>query len=260
MSKTEQDKFIEDLTQFFNLPVCQKGTSPLKTGVEISVYLDEHGPVTLKKEKQGATIIPEPSDSPDMTIRVTKSGLDHLLANSNSDIGKLGVEILKLMASSDNNHKLTAKVNINGFKMATDKDLSIPIAAAPTFIGDGGIHIDTTEDQFRYFSSDSRVIVPSYTACITIEDLAAADDNMEIYSNARDMQLLTAWCHCRGTCTTEADLLFEVAEIGGSTVTSVNETTDCEDIATGEATLSPIDTFKLLKVAELSVNKSIETS
>jgi hypothetical protein len=113
--------------------------------------------------------------------------------------------------------------------------LGIPAGTAPTVDRAGEIAVDTTDDQFVYYGSAKRVIPHEYTACVTVESLAAADDNFGFFSPQDNVTLTKAWCHCQlGTCTTEADVSLEHLEIGSTTVNDVTGAIDCEDTTTGD--------------------------
>lgn len=47
------------------------------------------------------------------------------------------------------------------------------------------------------------------TGCVVVENLAAADDNLPVWSPLVPVTLKSGWCTCLGTCTTPATILFE---------------------------------------------------
>lgn len=59
-------------------------------------------------------------------------------------------------------------------------------------------------------TADGKILcAPSRETCGTIENLAAADDNIPFGSLAHAGTINTLWCHCVGTCTTPATITLE---------------------------------------------------
>ncbi|MGI9298592.1 MAG: hypothetical protein ACR2QC_11955 [Gammaproteobacteria bacterium] len=86
--------------------------------------------------------------------------------------------------------------------------LEIPNGAAPTVDAAGEISQDTTDDQLIY-GATPRVLAYERQKCAVIEDLAAADDDFEIFMANDPITITGIGCHCRGTCTTGASLSLE---------------------------------------------------
>jgi len=82
----------------------------------------------------------------------------------------------------------------------------------PTIDTTGEIGIDDTASQLIYSGSNpSEVLVLSnidYKTAV-VENLAAADDNYEIWSTKDPVTIVYGAAHCRGTCTTPATFTFE---------------------------------------------------
>lgn len=97
--------------------------------------------------------------------------------------------------------------------------LEIVNAAAPTVDVAGEIAIDTTNDQFIYYGGAKRVIDYEKSVCVTIENLAAADDDLPLYSNDEAITITAGWGHCKGTCTTNATIDFQDSDANGMTMT-----------------------------------------
>jgi len=95
-------------------------------------------------------------------------------------------------------------------------DLEIPNGAAPTVDTDGQIAHDTTADQL-IVGADPTVFDKRFEQCVVFENLAAADDNYEIWEFQRGVTITYVSAHCRGTCTTEAEIGFE--DRGGNAFT-----------------------------------------
>jgi hypothetical protein len=129
------------LRDFFNRPLAQQAVQPLREGIEISVYIDELGPVCLTK-KDGRTAITEQAPAkPDMSFWVTTPGIQKLSASQATDIGEIGIEICKLMISSDPKERLKASVHIGLFDLLRNGYLGvIPLGGASLmkFLGTQG--------------------------------------------------------------------------------------------------------------------------
>ncbi len=122
---------IERLKEFFRRPVCRKGTAPLRKGIEIAVYLDGEGPVTLTREAEGMNVLGRAPSSPDMTFRLSDAALKELLKTETDDVGEIGVAILKLMAHSDPAMQMQAKVHIGAFDLLRNGYLGVlPLGGA----------------------------------------------------------------------------------------------------------------------------------
>ncbi|MCA9407372.1 MAG: hypothetical protein KC733_01685, partial [Candidatus Omnitrophica bacterium] len=142
-----------------------------------------------------------------------------------------------------------------------DGTLDIPSGTGPTVDAEGEIAIDTTDDQFVYFGGAKRVFSYVQTKCVTVEDLAAADDDFMFFSPPDNITLISATCHCQGTCTTEADLSFETVQVGTATPTvdDVGGTVDCEDMITGDSAtaLTADNTVNAVDVIRFDVDNAV---
>jgi len=136
----------------------------------------------------------------------------------------------------------------------------IPNGATPTVNAAGEIAEDTTDEQL-IMGANGRVIGQPYKwACTAVNNLAAADDDTIFMSPGSNITLVDAWCHCQGTCSTEADLSFEYREVGtASTVTDVTGTVTCEDYVTGDSktTLSGNVAVPTLDVIRFDVDNAV---
>ena len=102
--------------EFFSRDVCIRGTKPLRDRIEIAIFVDDRGPLTLTKEGGAPKVIQSAPHSADLTFWVPLSALKEIDANKTNDLGELGVAILKLMTHSDPNTRIKAKVHIGLFE------------------------------------------------------------------------------------------------------------------------------------------------
>jgi len=121
-SKTSE---AELLKAFFASPVAQKGTQPLKNGVEIVIQVSEHPTMILTKKKGVVTITEGNSKSPDMTFWIGKKGVRELSQVKTEDVGEMGVAIIKLMLSRDADIQLKSKVHIGSLQLLTHGYLAV---------------------------------------------------------------------------------------------------------------------------------------
>ncbi len=140
--------------------------------------------------------------------------------------------------------------------------LEIPNGAAPTVDAVGELAEDTTDGQLVSGASGYAVAQPLKSACMVVESLAAADDDFPMPIRAgQTIELVSAFGHCQGTCTTEADISFEYVEVGsaGPTVTAVTGTVTTEDYITGDTatTLSVNTTVTALDVLRFNVDNAV---
>lgn len=128
----QEDQSFNELKAFFDREVCQRATKPLRDGIEIAIHVGEGSARTLTKINDRVSVEPRPPKSPDMTFRVTPKGVERLIELQTEDIGEIGVQILKLMTSSTNDEKLTAKVHIGIFNILRNGYLGVLPLGGPT--------------------------------------------------------------------------------------------------------------------------------
>lgn len=107
----------EILNDFFARPACQKATAPLKKGIELAVYIDEDSPLTLVKRNQLVEVTATAPKNPDMSFWIGKKGLLELTQSESTDIGDIGISIIKLMLATDPELRLKSKVHIGSLKL-----------------------------------------------------------------------------------------------------------------------------------------------
>lgn len=125
MANNLEDTHLDKFRVLFSSVVFQKGTAPLRKGVEIGIYLDDKGPITLKKEEDSLAVLSAAPKNPDLSIWVTLPALEYLANHSTEDVGEMGVEILKLMAHKDPTLKMRVKLHIGIFNILRNGYLNI---------------------------------------------------------------------------------------------------------------------------------------
>ncbi|ANS05900.1 NOTCH2 protein [uncultured Mediterranean phage] len=144
-----------------------------------------------------------------------------------------------------------------------DSAEAVTSATGPTVDTTDNLAIDTTggavqDGQLLYYDGTQvRVVADVQQECKVIQDLAAADDNLPFFMNHayEDITILEASCGCIiGTCTTEADISFDIDEVTSGTDSAVTGTVACEDMnaaggPTGQALSVNVnmDRFDVLK-------------
>lgn len=124
MANSEKNEF-ELLRDFFSREVSQKGTKPLKNGIEIEIHISDCRPLTLTKQSGKVSLIEGQSSSPDMTFWIGKRGIHQLVSVQTEDIGEVGVAIIKLMISQDPELQLKSKVHIGTLQLVTHGYLGV---------------------------------------------------------------------------------------------------------------------------------------
>ena len=131
MSSTLEDVSLDLFKTFFAQEVVRRATAPIREGVELALYLDQKGPVTLKREKEGMAVHQGEPRTPDMSFWVTTKGLQSLINHDTNDIGEIGIEIIKLMVHEDPEYKLKARVHIHTFTLLRNGYLGVlPLGGA----------------------------------------------------------------------------------------------------------------------------------
>jgi len=108
---------VSPLAEFFARDVCQRATAPLRNGVEIAVKVDGCPDLMLVKTEGRVRVQAGAPARPDMTFHVPPAAIDSLCAETTTDIGEIGVAILRLMASADAALRVRAQVHIGLFDL-----------------------------------------------------------------------------------------------------------------------------------------------
>lgn len=121
----------------------------------------------------------------------------------------------------------------------------IPNAAAPTVDVAGEVAVDTTDDQLKYYGGAERVIAYERTACLYVENLAAADDDIAMYMANDAITITGIGVHCDGTCTTPADI--DLSDRAGNVMTHGAPTVST---GTGSTTFTAVTAANALVAGE----------
>ncbi|NBY19846.1 hypothetical protein EBQ74_06285 [bacterium] len=116
---------LELIKNFFAKEGSQKGTKPLKNGIEICIHIAGCSPITLTKNSGVVSLKEETPKSPDMTFWIGKKGVHELAALQTEDVGEIGVAIMKLMISQDPEVQLRSKVHIGTLQLITHGYLGV---------------------------------------------------------------------------------------------------------------------------------------
>lgn len=133
---------FENLKKLFSKVPSQTATKPLREGIEIAVYINESGPVTLSKSAGRAVVTNLPPIKPDMTFWATSEGVKELAELETDEIGEIGIAICKQLLSKESNKILKAKVHIGTFDLLRNGYLGvIPLGgtALMKFLGSQGL-------------------------------------------------------------------------------------------------------------------------
>ncbi len=97
--------------------------------------------------------------------------------------------------------------------------LQIPSNIGPSLTANGEIGIDTTDDQFLYVGTGSAIRIIPYTqeVCRRIDNVSAADDDIDIWMANEAVTVTEVGCRYRGTGTTVAT--FALQDAAGNAMT-----------------------------------------
>ena len=135
-------KDLDLLKEIFGREVCQRATKPLRNGAQIAISLSTGESARLRKTAEGLVVEADAAEKPDMSFEVPTGALTQLQSFTSTEIGDIGVEILKLMASSEPSKKIRARVHIGAFGLFTQGYLGILPLGGPAvmkFLGTKGL-------------------------------------------------------------------------------------------------------------------------
>jgi hypothetical protein len=109
--------YYERFRDYFERDIAAKAAGPLANGVEIELSIAEHGAdpepenvFTFTKSGGKNVLNPDPAADPQILFTMTPRAAETVLSDSATDIGHLGVGILKLIVSADANHRISIKL------------------------------------------------------------------------------------------------------------------------------------------------------
>lgn len=128
------NEFLEKITAYCERDVFQKGTKPLKEGVEIAIAVEGSDPITLLRTKEKTTVVATPPKKPDISVDLKSRSLEILTEQNTQDVGEVGITIVKLMMSGDAAEKIGVKVHVGIFDFVFHGYLGILPLGGPTFM------------------------------------------------------------------------------------------------------------------------------
>jgi hypothetical protein len=144
-------------------------------------------------------------------------------AGSNFTATKIGPAIEELATVNPSGPNAgDAKVDYS--QLGNVPAFSVPSGTNPVIDGSGDLAIDTTGGQIVYYDgSGTSVLSPDESKCIVVENLAAADDDMPIFSSPAAITIGSIWCQYAGSApTTAAALTLEDGAGNAMTITGAN--------------------------------------
>lgn len=182
-------------------------STPSVSGQIVSVTSD-NSPVGIRVENMDATN-DEYSPSIQLVNSVHAGAVAWGLQVDNNDAFRL--------IDGAGNSVLVWNNNLSGFAAFNSNTLVsvpggmfIPNGTSPTgLFADGGVGIDTTANQFKYYSGAVRTLDPVRDACFTSRGIAATDDGFIFFLANQAMHVESAHCFCVGTCSTVPTLTFQ---------------------------------------------------
>jgi hypothetical protein len=174
---------------------------------------------------------------------VTGGNFFELLDNDNSNKGAGGTGTMRFI---DNDATATS----DDYCMMVDGSprLCAQTGSAPSISLEGTtgldvsgdrIYVDVNEDGAKATDGTERWVDAAQKTCITVEALAAADDDMFFHSTQVPITVRQGWCYCAaaGTCTVPATITVS-DRVPGTGSTAMTNTIACRDVAAGTATVT----------------------
>ena len=115
LAKMTSASFSDRFSEYFKSDVSARAAKSLGDGAEIEFHVTESDKVivetfTFTRSQKANLIKAGPADHPQMIFKMTPLAADEILADTTSDIGKIGVNILKLMVSTDANKRVSFQI------------------------------------------------------------------------------------------------------------------------------------------------------
>ena len=125
LSSGSSGTFSDRFSEYFKNDVSARAAKSLADGAEIEFHVIESDKViietfTFTRAQKTNLIKAGSSDKPQVIFSMTPLAADDILADTSADIGKIGVNILKLMVSTDANKRVSFQIKA-GFTMLFTK-------------------------------------------------------------------------------------------------------------------------------------------
>jgi len=225
--------------------LCFTGTS--NNSVDCTVGGD-----ATATEDAGTLTVVVVDDSHDHVITNIDTFTKAALATQTSDVVEYAEADGEVWTGAHDFGGATSLEIVNGAAPTVDAagEIAWDTTATPSVDGEGSLVVHDGGS-----GSFSLPIVQQ--ACVMVENLAAADDNLPLWSPMFAVDLKAAWCECTGTCTTEADVSFE--KDSGGTITALGVSVTCEDTTTGDALTDMTGTTAIgaLDVLRIDVDNAV---
>lgn len=112
-----QSDYTKRFTSYFDRAVAQKAAEPLSNGVEIEFHVGENETFTFTRAAGKNCVLPNSASNPHFIFTLTPGAADAILADTATDIGTIGVNILRLAVSQDPNKKVSIRLKAGFLKL-----------------------------------------------------------------------------------------------------------------------------------------------
>lgn len=112
-----EDQVLNRLEDYFSRPVALRAGEPLGKKAQIELAIQSHEASTpmryvFSREGNRNRIVPKTvNHQPDLTFGLSPQALDRILDDPSEDIGQIGVNIAKLIFSSNDDEKVSMQLH-----------------------------------------------------------------------------------------------------------------------------------------------------
>jgi hypothetical protein len=131
------DTISQRLSAYFSRDVAEKGAKSLsaKAEIEIRVTGAEPATVTLRRADKRNAVTDGAARDPDLIFTLTERALAQVLSDPTEDLGELGVNLLKLVVSSDPELKMSMQIKTGFMGLFTKGYLGVLAAGGAPLAG-----------------------------------------------------------------------------------------------------------------------------
>lgn len=112
-TQTPNAGYLDRFSAYFAREVAEKAAAPLAASAEIEFQAgDPASPEVFTFHRQGGKngVRPGPAAEPQVVFRLTAQAAEAILADSSTEIGAVGIGILKLIVSADPSRKISVSL------------------------------------------------------------------------------------------------------------------------------------------------------